>query len=154
MTTGEKMEINLKRPELEDRATINHYLSYANTRSCEMTFANIYLWSRHYHVGFAQVGDMLVFGYRDEEPAFTVPIGPGDLKTAVDALMAWFEEQGKPFMLYNVTREDFARLEALYPGQFEIEYDRDYADYVYETEKLAALSGRKISQQKESSESI
>lgn len=37
------MEINLKRPELEDRAQINHYLSYAETRSCEMTFANTYL---------------------------------------------------------------------------------------------------------------
>lgn len=142
------MEINLKRPELTDRAYINHYLSYADTRSCEMTFANIYLWSRHYDVGFAPVGDMLVFGRQSGDPSFTVPIGPGDLKTAIDALMDWFEEQGKPFMLYNVTKEDFAKLEALYPGQFEVEYDRDYADYVYETEKLAVLSGKKYHSKK------
>ena len=34
--------------------------------------------------------------------------------------------------------------ESWYPGRFEIEYDRDEADYVYEGEKLATLSGKKM----------
>ena len=46
--------------------------------------------------------------------------------------------------MYNVTPDDFARLESWYPGRFEIEYDRDEADYVYESEKLATLSGKKM----------
>ena len=57
------MEINFKRPELADRDEINRYLAYADTRSCEMTFANTYLWARHYDIGFAVVEDMLVFGH-------------------------------------------------------------------------------------------
>ena len=48
------------------------------------------------------------------------------------------------FRMYNVTPDDFARLESWYPGRFEIEYDRDEADYVYESEKLATLSGKKM----------
>ena len=32
----------------------------------------------------------------------------------------------------------------LVSGRFEIEYDRDEADYVYESEKLATLSGKKM----------
>lgn len=142
------MEINLKRPELEDRAQINHYLSYADTRSCEMTFANTYLWSRHYDVGFTVLEDMLVFGSTAERVSFTVPVGPGDLRQVLDVLMAYCEEKGVPFQLHNVTKEDFDRLEALYPGEFDISYERDYADYVYETEKLINLSGKKYHSKK------
>lgn len=142
------MEINLKRPELEDRALINQYLSYADTRSCEMTFANTYLWSRYYDIGFAVVEDMLVFGNMAGDTSFTVPVGPGELKKAVDILIAYCEEKEVPFQLHNVTREDFERLDSLYPQEFSIFYERDYADYVYETEKLAKLSGKKYHSKK------
>ena len=142
------MEINLKRPELEDRTQINYYLSYADTRSCEMTFANSYLWSRHYDTGFAIVEDMLVFGYTSGTTSFTVPAGPGDLKKTIDILMAYCQEKGTPFQLHNVTRKDFDRLEELYPGMLTIAYERDYADYVYETEKLVRLSGKKYHSKK------
>ncbi len=142
------MEINLKRPELEDRTQINYYLSYADTRSCEMTFANSYLWSRHYDTGFAIVEDMLVFGYTSGTTSFTVPVGSGDLKKTIDILMAYCQEKGTPFQLHNVTRKDFDRLEELYPGMLTIAYERDYADYVYETENLVRLSGKKYHSKK------
>ena len=58
------------------------------------------------------------------------------------------KENGEIFQLHNITREDFTRLEDLYPGRFEIKYDRNYADYVYETEKLAKLSGKKYHSKK------
>ena len=49
-----------------------------------------------------------------------------------------------PFRMYNLTPDNFAQLEEWYPGRFQIEYDRDSADYVYESEKLATLSGKKL----------
>jgi hypothetical protein len=58
--------------------------------------------------------------------------------------MQYCEEQGAAFKLYNVTDENFAQMEAWYPGQFTVEYLRDEADYVYETEKLATLAGKKL----------
>lgn len=141
-------KIELKRPELEDRALINRYLEYTDTRSCDMTFANVYLWSRHYATGFAIVEDMLVFGSWEEPGYYTVPVGPGDLRGSIEALRAACREEGVPFHLYIVTPEDYARLEELYPGELSIAYDPDIADYVYETEKLQTLSGKKYHSKK------
>lgn len=142
------MEIKMKRPELEDRDLINGYLKYSDSRSCEMTFANTYLWSRHYGTGYAVVNDMLIFGDIDGRFSYTLPVGPGDLKGTLDLLMKHCEENGKVFQLHNITREDYEKLEELYPGRFDIRYEREYADYVYETEKLASLSGKKYHSKK------
>ena len=59
------MELKMKRPELEDRELLERYLAHADTRSCEMVFGNIYLWSRFYNTGFAIVEDNLIFGEVD-----------------------------------------------------------------------------------------
>ena len=137
------MDIQFTRPELSDRDLIQKYLSQRKTRSCEMTFANVYLWSRHYPTGFGVVEDMLVFANLEGETSFTFPWGDKDPRPALETLMAYCREKGVPLQLHNVTQESFAMLEKLYPGRFWIEYDRTYADYVYETEKLANLSGKK-----------
>ena len=138
------MELEFRRPELEDRELINSHLAKQFSRSCEQTFANTYLWSRHYNVVFTIVEDTLVFMKDDEEPAFTFPIGhPEGVKTAIDTMMEYCEEKGIEFQMYNITEGQFAAIEEFYPGRFQIEYDRDVADYVYETEKLAILKGKK-----------
>ena len=55
------IELNFKRAELEDKELISHYFKHHTSRSCERTFVNVYLWSRHYKVQFAIVEDALVF---------------------------------------------------------------------------------------------
>ena len=47
-------------------------------------------------------------------------------------------------MFYNVTEENFAQLECWYPGVYKIQYDPDQADYVYDSEKLMTLAGKKL----------
>jgi len=138
------MDIEFCKITLETQELIRHYLGMQKTRSCEMTFANIYLWSRFYKVDYAVIENTLVFRGTDEELFFDYPLGkPEDVKKALEVLMHYCEELGKDFILGSVTKEKYAALEEMYPGKFEIEYDRDYADYVYETEKLANLSGKK-----------
>lgn len=138
-------EIQFKRPELEDRQLIHSYFVKYPSRSCERTFANCYLWSRHYKVGFAVVEHTLVFQSEDQETAFTYPVGElEDVKRAIDFLRKYTKERDIPFQLYHVTESQFAQLEEWYPKEFEIQYDRDIADYVYESEKLATLSGKKL----------
>ena len=135
-----------KRAELEDQEIISHYFEHHTSRSCERTFANVYLWSRQYPVKWAIVKNALVFKSEDENHvSFAYPAGePEDVKNALEEMMEYSKEKGRPFLMYNVTPEYFAQLEEWYPGRFQIEYDRDSADYVYESEKLATLSGKKL----------
>lgn len=137
------MKIDFKKPELGDREMIDRYFRMNKSRSCEYTFANTYLWSRHYRVRYALVEGMLVYQYTDTGH-FTFPKGDRSrLRRAVDALMEWCREQRMEFHLTLVTPEQFEELERIYPGKFTVEYFRDSADYVYETEKLIRLSGKK-----------
>lgn len=139
-------EIQFKRAELEDKEIISRYFTLYTSRSCERTFANVYLWSRQYPVKWAVVENTLVFKSEDEEHlAFAYPVGdPGDVRRAIEWLTEYFKDRCMPFRMYNLTPDNFAQLEEWYPGRFQIEYDRDSADYVYESEKLATLSGKKL----------
>ena len=138
-------EIEFKRPELEDKEIITSYFEKAPSRSCERTFVNVYLWSRHYKVKYAVIEDALIFKSEDRGMAFAYPVGePEHVKKALEFLIEYCKERECPFILYNVTPEMFAQLERWYPGRFTVEYDRDIADYVYESEKLANLAGKKL----------
>lgn len=138
------MELELKRPELKDKALIDQYLRACSSRSCEDTFANFYLWSRHYKVQYAFLEGMLIFQQTEGGRYTSFPKGERtNLKKVLDCLIRWYEEHELEFHLMNVTPQQFEILEELYPGRFTIEYDRDVADYVYEVEKLINLSGKK-----------
>lgn len=138
------MEFQWKKIELSDKDVIQGYYQQEKSRNCEFTFANNFLWAPHYEIRYAIIEGMLVF--LSDESTFSVsfPLGKGDLKKTVDVLLAYFAEKGRPFKMHLVSPLQFKRLEALYPDRFQIVYDRDRADYVYESEKLITLSGKKL----------
>lgn len=138
------MDIIWKELENKDEEIIKHYYEMEPVRNCEFTFANNLLWAPFYGIRYAVVEDMLVF--LSEEAGFSVscPLGKADLKKAVDTLTAYFKEKEKPFKMHLVSPVQFEKLEELYPGRFRIEYNRDTADYVYETERLVTLAGKKL----------
>lgn len=138
------MEIKWKTLEMEDERIIQHYYDMVPIRNCEFTFANNLLWAPFYEIRYAVVEDMLVFISDEAELSVSCPLGKGDLKKAVDALIQYFKEKGRPFKMHLVSPAQFEELERLYPGRFQVEYDRDAADYVYESERLISLAGKKL----------
>ena len=138
------MEFNWKSIELSDKEIIQSYYRQEKSRNCEFTFANNYLWAPHYEIRYAIIDGMLVF--LSDEATFSVsfPLGQGNAKETIELLLSYFEEKGRPFKMHLVSPEQFARLEKWFPGKFQIAYNRDAADYVYESEKLITLSGKKL----------
>lgn len=138
------MDIQYQKVTLEEREQIQKYMKYNDCRSCEQTFANVFLWSREYPVEYAIVEDCLVYRSMRSSKAYSFPVGPGDRRAALSALLAECEKEKRLFQMTCVTPEQFELLETWFPGRFSIVYDRDIADYVYETEKLQTLSGKKL----------
>lgn len=141
------MDISFKKIELEDQEQIDSYLKKKVYRSCDLVFPNIYLWSRKFPTQYAIVEDTLVFQGKtaDGRPSVTFPAGDREqIHRALEVIFQWFREQQQEFHMHLVQVWEFELLEQWYPDRFEITYDRDIADYVYATEQLTTLAGKKL----------
>ena len=137
--------MNFNIPKLEDKTVLAKYYENVPYMNCELDFANFFLWSEHYNTRYAIVDDMLVFvSVFNGRRYVAMPIGPGDRKKAIEDIARDFKADGYELYLNCITREMFDELESMFPGCFEIEYNRDMADYVYMVEKLAYLKGKKL----------
>ena len=54
------------------------------------------------------------------------------------------KEKQIPFVLHGVTHEMEDEFREMFGDIYEIEYDRDISEYIYDREKLATLSGKKL----------
>ncbi len=133
--------IDFKPVTLQDKPVYEKYLLDGSERGCEYTFANIYLWGRqqatilHDHmVRFSQFNRRSVYPY---------PVGQGDKKPVLDAIIADAKERGIPCRLTGLYAHEKQTLEELYPGMFRFHCDRDSYDYVYDINNLADLPGSK-----------
>lgn len=135
--------MDFKPVRAEDKEIINKYLQHVRSRSCDMSFASIYLWRCFYNLKYAEVGDMIVFRSNEEQTSFSFPLGAGNPKEAIDAVLEYCRENKIAPVFHSISREMEQYLEEYYPGQFEVHFDRDIADYIYETQALIELKGRK-----------
>lgn len=145
--TDEKIrssKMEFKTPTLEDKEELDYYLTQDSTRSCDFSTANIILWNQFYDMTYAIIDGLFVAHTEEEGGSFSFPMGRGDKKKALECLMEECKKQGIPFVLHGVTHEMEEEFLKMFGEIYEIEYDRDEADYIYEREKLATLSGKKL----------
>lgn len=136
-----------KKITFEDRDLIRSYYERYPSRSCERTFAYQYLWSQADDITFAEVEDTLVMKsvYR-ARTYFAWPAGPKErIAAAIEELDRYArEELSEELRFYHMTPTQFGQLEAIRPGEWTIDYNRDLADYIYDRDKLATLAGKKL----------
>lgn len=128
--------------DLSQKAEFERYLMHSGERGCEYSFTNLYLWGRQ--MAAAYEGHLLFFSQFSRKSVYLFPVGAGDLKKVIDAIIADAKERGIPCRLTGLTHDDCASLEALYPGRFRYHFDRDSFDYIYAIDDLADLKGRKF----------
>lgn len=133
--------IDFQKPDLANRGQYDAYLMHCGERGCEYSLVNLYLWGRQ-RVAFVD-GFLTVFSQFRKVSVYPFPIGKGDLRKVLDAIIHDARARGLQCCLTSMTAEDCATLEEFYPGQFRFHPDREGCDYIYDIHNLADLAGRK-----------
>lgn len=136
--------ISFKDIELKDRDLITSYTQNSPRRNCDLSFSNLCSWRFLYDTQFAvQDGYLILKFWVQGKVVYMMPVGNGDLKKVLNEMIEDARQEGERFCMLGVCSGMRADLEAIMPGMFHFEADRDYADYLYLRTDLATLSGKK-----------
>ncbi|GHU89521.1 hypothetical protein FACS1894155_06670 [Bacteroidia bacterium] len=131
---------------IKDKDVLNQFLKKSTFRNCDFSFANIYCWAPKYRTSYAIEGGFLFFRFwaGGKKPGYMYPIGDGCLKTALETIIADSKERNEPFRMFALTREMYENVEKVYPGKFDYNPNRSWFEYIYSTEDLITLRGKKL----------
>lgn len=136
--------LQFKKITLADKPIIQQFTLNSQRRNCDLTFANLYSWRFFYQTEYAVAHDALFFRfYEGNELRYMLPV----TEHLTREILAAMEEDAlrleQPLIIGGVCADIIPTIEMLMPDQFEFESYRDYADYIYDTESLATLVGKK-----------
>lgn len=134
--------LEFKNIELSDRDILKPYLYKQNYGICEFSFSNLYMWRTQYNAKYAIIDDCAVIMYEDSN--FSPPCGDGDPFKALDAVREYAEAHNLQLQFVTVTPQFLELLNQWSGDKFDYECERDYSDYLYTSESLITLKGKKL----------
>lgn len=134
--------ISFSRLQLAQKAQYEDILFACGSRSCEYSFANLYLWGRQEAAFFPE--GVAFFSHFYGKSVYPYPIGTGNRRAVLEAVLEDARSRGIPCRITSMTQAETEELENWFPGRFLFRPDRDGFDYVYAIDDLADLKGRKF----------
>lgn len=140
--------LELKPIRIGDKALFDAYLNRAYQETSELTFTNLFVWRERYSFRYTILHDCLIIcAMAPKNPFILFPIGyeecgPDKLRLCVDELKMFFSSLGSPL---EIRRASGNALKTLAEAGISHHAERDEAndDYIYRTEDLATLRGKK-----------
>lgn len=123
--------------EIEDKDLISHHLNLFPRKICELALANFFIWKAFDRSSFTFINQNLCILINSpvEPPYFLEPLGQSKLVETVDICL---KHAGK------ISRASESFVSLLPQNQYQIACQRSQYDYVYLTQDLAELKGRKF----------
>lgn len=136
--------IDFRTPDISDKDWITERVAEMGCPSCEYTFGNIFSYGAVMELGVAEIHGCLVSRcFVDNKRMYCYPMGNGDRKKALDEIIADGISREDEFVIFGITSDLADELENYFPDKFDIVFDRDGSDYVYSSEDLITLKGKK-----------
>ncbi len=131
---------------IDDKDIFDSFFLLSTFRNCDFSFSNVFCWKHKYQTTFViKDGFLLIRFYAGGKKAgYMYPLGNGDLKKAVEMMMADAGERNELFRMYALTNEMFARINEVFPGRFNYQTNRNWSEYIYTSEDLITLKGKKL----------
>ena len=139
------MELEYRIIELNDKEWITKALKASDFMGCEYSFANNFAWRR--------LSDSKVCRYKDfyflksvieNEVYYTYPAGNGDIAELFGLLLDECKREDRELKLISVLESCVANLVNVYGDRVVAEEDRSNFDYIYNTQELIELRGKKF----------
>ncbi len=117
-----------------------------NEENSTYNFTNMFMWSGTDSITYAETeGCLAIFFQNGRQPvSVSYPVGGGDRREAIRRLSGYISDLGLRPVFRNLSAPMVEELQSLFPDSFVYVEDRAAADYIYETEKLISLSGKKL----------
>ena len=128
---------------LEEKPLLDEAFSRFPPVISEFTFTNLFIWRHAYQIKISRFKDFLCLLADEEENSFFFPpIGEGDVVECFRILLQYLEGRGVPPKISRVPETMIAPIDWKEEGLLA-NLHRDQSDYIYLTEDLIKLEGRK-----------
>lgn len=132
-------------PELADREWLSPELSASGKLGSEWAFGTLFIWKNTYYSKVCHVQDGTLFCFSGPLHTYNMPLcDKSHIAQLVELMIADASERGNSFQLWGANEDQAKELEQMFPGRFRFETDRNASDYIYRSEDLIHLSGRKF----------
>ncbi|MCC8175407.1 MAG: phosphatidylglycerol lysyltransferase domain-containing protein [Bacteroidales bacterium] len=142
--------LRFKPVTLQDIPLISRLLAQGDSRTCDYTIGGIYMWIDYFRYSFAvEDNTLFIKGVTEnhrQDVAFSLPIGPMPLGDAVGLIHQWCQDNGQR-MRFSAIPEDKIQLIASC-GRGTMEVLDDWADYLYNINDLATLTGKRYNKKR------
>lgn len=140
--------IELKEIKISDKEFFSKFLP--ESENSMMNFTTIFAWSANGKIKYDVVDDCLVLFFKSSKngACCTYPQGDGNRVEAARKALSYMKENSKKPRFILMTEDNAKELYENFGNEFKICSNRDSADYVYLSEDLINLSGKKFHQKK------
>ena len=130
--------------QIKDRELFLKYYKDSPPKCSYLSFANLFIWKDAEEISFFEFNNLLIVTGKslyDSSRYFMLPIGREMCSKVKPMLVGEF---GDEFKIYGMTEPDVLKIQEKCGDQFLITRERDMDNYVYSTEKLTTLAGKKL----------
>jgi hypothetical protein len=128
---------------LEEKPLLDTLFKHFPPLLSEFTFTNLFIWRHAYQLKVSRLKNFLCLLSDQGENSFFFPaIGEGDMVVCYRVLLQYLKEKGALPKIARVPEAVVAKTDWKAEG-FVAELDRAQSDYIYRTEDLIKLEGRK-----------
>jgi uncharacterized protein len=142
--------MNFKEITIADKGIFDEYFTCNHMNASEFTFTNFFMWRKEHRYQYSILdGSLVLISFpRSGEPYAFFPLAKGKMEEGVlnnilILLQEYFIKLDRQLVFKKVTEDQVKFLKACKDFLWEVAFDRDHSDYVYKTQDLISLSGKK-----------
>ncbi|MFT4222547.1 DUF2156 domain-containing protein [Dysgonomonas sp.] len=138
--------ISFKQITLSDKKAFDACFESNAYRACDFCFTNLYAWNAKFKTVFAIINRTIFLRFQDSDGQlyYMMPIGKMPLPDAFDLMIQDAKENRIPFQMKGISNDMWEIIQKEIPGEFRRLPDRNNDEYIYFSEKLIKLSGKKL----------